>query len=384
MLGIVFTSCDEFDIKPDPIPNESPEVIWSQTYPVLNSAIGGVVVETSNGNFVVAGTTDEVNAYSHPNLFLLRTDSLGNEIWTQTIDLYLDYGFFKMLATSDGCFIVCCSESDNEEHLRFIILRKFDENGILLWRKSIEISDLQRLTDFIETSDGGFLFSAIINDNSVDTYNLSAIKTNSSGDLEWIAIHELDNYQYSRCAIEMDNGNLMICGKNEKESDSFHLINLILSPGGEFISTNSFTNINIYEINAATVSSSGDILITGSSISSLFLDAFIFKISPDNEMLFYNQYGGLYNESSYAIAATDDAGCLITGVTKSEGAGKEDIWIFKVDQFGAYQWRKAIGDKVNDSGNDIIVSKSGKYIATGTIYYPDTHFLAFLMCIDNK
>ena len=45
-------------------------------------------------------------------------------------------------------------------------------------------------------------------------------------------------------------------------------------------------------------------------------------------------YGGSEADNGFSIIQTTDGGFAITGYTESKGAGKEDIWVLKLDKDG--------------------------------------------------
>lgn len=74
--------------------------------------------------------------------------------------------------------------------------------------------------------------------------------------------------------------------------------------------------------------------------------------------------GGMGEEEGMSAIETPDKGFIIVGSTNSEGSGKLDGYIVKVDANGDEEWSQTYGGKKNDQFN-AIVEYNGNYAITG-------------------
>lgn len=75
--------------------------------------------------------------------------------------------------------------------------------------------------------------------------------------------------------------------------------------------------------------------------------------------------GGTNLDKGSFVLLTDDVGCLVTGYTKSYGAGEEDIWLIKVDENGEEIWNKTYGGKGSETGKAIETMGDNDYVIIG-------------------
>jgi hypothetical protein len=78
--------------------------------------------------------------------------------------------------------------------------------------------------------------------------------------------------------------------------------------------------------------------------------------------------GGPDSEGAKSIIQTTDGGYAVAGSTYSFGAGKEDVYVVKLDGSGNIQWTRTIGGGDEDVGRSIIQTTDGGYAVAGYTY----------------
>jgi hypothetical protein len=100
-------------------------------------------------------------------------------------------------------------------------------------------------------------------------------------------------------------------------------------------------------------------------------DVWVAKISATGSLLWQKSFGGTQQDFASCIQNTADGGFILTGEAFStdgdltDNKGNGDLWIIKLDANGNIQWQKNYGGNKYESGNNIIQTLDGGYIAAG-------------------
>jgi len=151
------------------------------------------IVEASNKEYVVAATN---------NVFKL--DSVGNLLWSNNFNFYEGSKVF-IIKTVDESFIVANTTLNPLE----ISLTKLTDNGDIEWENTFEESNPLTINGIIEDSEGDFLLVGTYNiDNSNKISYL--IKINDSGVKTWSKSYSFTDRTRGLSVIETFNGDYVM------------------------------------------------------------------------------------------------------------------------------------------------------------------------------
>ncbi len=120
----------------------------------LDTDIANCIRETNDGGYILAGNTWSYSAGSS-DLYLIRTDSRGDTLWTNSFGGdEVDFGE-SVDVTSDGGFIAA-GVTDSFGHFNLYLVRT-DSTGDSLWTMVIDGDELDWGYGVQQTDDGGFI-----------------------------------------------------------------------------------------------------------------------------------------------------------------------------------------------------------------------------------
>ena len=93
------------------------------------------------------------------------------------------------------------------------------------------------------------------------------------------------------------------------------------------------------------------------------------NLSAQPDTLWTKTFGGSDGDYGYSVQQTSDGGYIITGETKSYGAGSSDIWLIKTDGLGDTLWTRTFGGSHHDAGKSVQQTSDRGYFLTGYTRY---------------
>lgn len=152
------------------------DTLWTKTYGTEENEEGWSVDLTSDNGFVIAGWTTYINP-PHYSVYVVRTDSIGDTVWTRMYDLTDSINnseAYSVVQTNDGGFAVTGYKNSNA------LLLRIDSNGDTLWTKTYQEATTGRCIQ--NTNDGGFIIAGYL--GAVPSV-ASLLRTDSNGDTLW-------------------------------------------------------------------------------------------------------------------------------------------------------------------------------------------------------
>ncbi len=158
--GYIITGWIDFDasgpdvwlIKTDSLGNKE----WDKTFGGTNGDAGKCVQQTSDDGYVITG---ETRSYGEPtgDVWLIKTDSLGDKEWDKTFGcggMGTDIGY-SVQQTQDGGYVIA---GENAGGILWIL--KTDTSGDTLWTKILGNPDGYHIGWCVQqTTDGGYIIS---------------------------------------------------------------------------------------------------------------------------------------------------------------------------------------------------------------------------------
>ena len=195
---------DAYLVKTDALGN----IEWEKTFGGSDYDQAESVAQTTDGGYILVGATTSYDV--NGDAYLVKADALGNMEWEKTFG-GSDYDYARSVEqTTDGGYILV-GDTGSYNVNGDIYLVKTDALGNIEWEKIIDSSSWDDGFSVEQTTDGGYIIAGDTGCNDVngDAY---LVKTDASGNIEWEKTIGGSDYDCARSVQQTTDGGYIIAG----------------------------------------------------------------------------------------------------------------------------------------------------------------------------
>jgi hypothetical protein len=288
----------------------------SPTYGGTNYDDAYSVVQTSDGGYAIAGTTESYDI-GGGDFWLVKTDWAGNALWSKTYGGIGGDCAFSVVQTSDGGYALA-GYTGSYGVGGDMWLVKTDSAGTMLWSKTYGGTSEDRASSVVQTSDGGYAIAGTTISYGVGG-DFWLVKTDSAGAMQWNRPYGGTNWDYAYSVVQTSDGGYAITGYTKSYG----------------VGTPTYENV------------------------------YLVKTFADGTVAWNRTYGGTNYDGAYSVVQTVDGGYALAGSTSSYGAGRTDFWLVRTDLSGNALWNKTYGGAGWDEVYSMVQTGDGGYALAG-------------------
>jgi hypothetical protein len=314
-------------------------IVWQKTFGGTNNETISEVIETTEGDLIVAATTFSTISgnqtsgnHGSSDYWILKLDANGNEIWQKSFG---GTGFEQAKAisqisptryvlTGDSDSPISGDKTDICKGITDSWTILIDDNGNLLWDNTFGGNSLESSVDIEYFEASSEIIILCYSDSPI-----SADKTEANIGLSdsWILKLDLSGNLISQKTLGGIDDDVL-CSITKIGTDNFYLVGSSLSG------------------------------ISGNKTSSNYgsSDAWVVKMNLNLNVLEDNNYGGAGFDALNGLVITSDNQKLLLGASQSSNSfdvtestyGLWDCWILSVASDGTVNWSELIGGSSDD------------------------------------
>jgi Secretion system C-terminal sorting domain len=284
--------------------------------------------------------------------------------------------FKSVVSNPDGSHVIL-GDYQNATNNGDLLLMKTDTLGNVVWSTVIGNDSTEASQSLARTPDGGYVFAGDITDPlDYNKIKMEVGKVDSVGNIKWGSIFGgRDGNQSSGISV-LGNGKIIVAGKGTKDGDAFSSgYSLTLDQNGTpdngvFYKRGSFQDF----LSSAQQTSDGGVALGGSSWSSFsspsFYDPILLKLNSKGDTVWSRKYTIPNTQFAYLMRVTP-AGDFLLGGQVAVSDSYRGTFLMKANSKGDFKWFKGYTAFPNEEKYfqriyDIAPTKDG-YVAVGII-----------------
>jgi TolB-like protein len=371
-----------------------PETTWNRTYGGAGSDDAYAFQQTSDGGYIVAGSTNSSGAGGR-DFWLVRTGASGNHLWNKTYGGADDDEAYAVQQTGDGGYVMAgFTDSSGAGGYDFWLV-KTDSEGNHLWNKTYGGAGDEFGCSVQETSDGGYIIAGYTSTSNNLNNRFWIVKTDGNGYQQWNRTYAGIGGSRAFSVEETSDGGYIVAGYTDVPiadngywlvgvNDDFWLVKIDSAGNHQWNKTYGVTcydaPFNVSRERAYSVQETSDggyiiagetyywkLQIVGNDIKvSQVRDFWVVKTNGSGDHLWNKTYGGTGLDAAYSIQEMSEGGYIVGGSTSSYGAGGYDFWLVRIDADGNHLWNRTYGGANDDCAYCVKETSDGFVVAGWT------------------
>ena len=360
-----------------------PDTLWAKTYGGQYSDGARAVIEAADGGYVITGYTYSFG-YGLSDIYLLKTDSDGNVLWTNDFGgSNMEYAYDLCHSVEgDGYVIVGYTATFGNGSKDFYMI-KTDLSGNGIWAKMFGGEGVEIAKSIISTSDGNYIICGYRQDSISVEDDIYVVKVDQNGELIWEKTYGTEHSEMAEDVIETSDGNILIAGSsglydipgnNSGRNRDMYLLKIdhegnVLNEAIYWVMQG---NQGAYDDGYAVCENEyGEYYIVGgcSQESVEVMDIAVVKTDSDLNAIWKENFE--MNESSFydftraSVSSTSGGGILVCGSFKYAAILNNDLFLMKIDSAGNEEWSLYYGGDGSEAAYAIQQTQAGNLLIAG-------------------
>lgn len=346
---------------------EEGETIWSSIFGGDDIDGSQSVIATSDSHYVTVGQTFSFGA-GYSDVWMIKFGANGDSIWSRTFGGAADDWGSSVIETSNGNYLIAGTTEQYIGDTKDALLLLTDADGHLLWSRTYGGSGSEEANEVIETSDGGYLLTGYTTSTGTGWSDLWLLKTNSVGDSMWSRTYGWSYADEGFDLVETPDGGFLVVGiLSELTYNNYQFWIVKLNSNGDSLWSRSYGEAYKDEAFAVAKTTDGCYLAAGykgTTPQPSGYDGWVLKLDSNGDSLWSRSYGGSGMDWILTILELNGGDYLFAGTSVMPTTGY-DLWIMRMSPAGDSVWSGIYHNDTDDWANEILQTAHGDYLVAG-------------------
>ncbi|MDQ1257720.1 MAG: hypothetical protein QG656_2326, partial [Candidatus Hydrogenedentes bacterium] len=345
---------------------------WLHTYGGSESEYGYCAKETPDGGYVVAGST-WFNSAGQEDASFFKIDACGAEVWRRTFGGTWNDAAYSVIAV-DGGYVLAGSTWSFGAGGEDAYLTKTDSEGQQLWTNTFGGEGYDAVYGVLQTPEGGYLLAGESSSfgsgapGIFPIYDMYLVKTDAVGNEVWSRTFGGTNNDRAYSVALAADGGYVLAGSTWSSGAGESDVYLVKTDAeGNTLWERTYGGVGSEEAQCVLQTADGGHLLAGhtSSFGMGSYDVYWVKTDAAGNEEWAHTWGGPELELGLSAMQTEDGRYVLAGCTQSFGTGEEFACWIKTDTQGNLRWRRTFSGWHNAAAQNVLETSDGGYLFCG-------------------
>lgn len=324
------------------------------------------LVATADGGYLAVGYSESFGTDTDIDVYLVRTDADGNQLWAKVIDEGFREYANDVIALENGDFLIVGSAQKTAAESTDVYLIKVSAAGKQIWSRTYgKVNKNEEGQGIIKGIDGGYIIVGTTKDAATNNDDALVIKVDESGQEMWSKQYGGLKDEEGKAIAALNNGYVFVGSSDNVRPNSFDkdIIVYWIDTQGDTIRTKRHATDEKEVANDVIVTRDGFIVIAG--VINDDSDAFLLKLNAAGGIEKSTTIGGALGQEALGIVELPNGNFAVTGYTELTGVNLDVLFAIVDKNFNHITVSNLGQNNTPDWANDIVITKDGGFAIAG-------------------
>ncbi len=339
---------------------QGPSIQWTRQLGGMFEDEAYAILQTPDSCYIITGLSNYYACYSY-EVYLAKLDPEGNVIWEKFLgDQDIQEKGFDVKQTTDLGYIITGTSAPGGDEQVYLI--KTDSLGNVIWSRTYGGGWMDGGQSVQQTNDGGYIVTGWTRSFSSDM-QVYLVKIDSAGDTMWTRTYGGSDDDFGWSVLQANDNGFIVAGWTQTAypsgDDDYYLIKI--NALGDTLWTRSYGDDTTQDRACSiTETSDGGYIVSG--IGALY-NTWLMRMNSNGDSLWTKTYAPNCNT---VWELPGDNGFIVGG--SFEG----DMSLIRTDNDGELLWTESYGTRDLDYCNSVIIASDGGYVMVGKTFWGST------------
>jgi hypothetical protein len=190
------------------------DTIWTKSYPYFTIVSCDAVIQTTDGGYLLAGSKRDGSNWNlyKSDVYVIKTNTIGDTIWTKTYAGIGDDYIYSVLQTADGGYLMVGETESSGAGNKDVYVMKIDALGNVTWTQTYGGAHYDGGTSVIQTTGGGYLIAGYTQSSGAGNKDAYLVKIDATGNITWTQTYGGSNEDVANSVVETTDGGYLLAG----------------------------------------------------------------------------------------------------------------------------------------------------------------------------
>ena len=238
----------------------------------------------------------------------------------------------------------------------------------VVWDRTYGAGESEWASSVVALADGGLAVAGGTKSKGAGNWDMWVLRLDGSGNAVWERTFGGGEDDGADSVVALADGGLAVAGFTaSKGAGGGDMWVLRLNGSGNEVWDRTFGGGDLDLATSVVALADGGLAVAGRTTSKGAgkQDMWVLRLDGSGNVVWDRTFGGGEDDWATSVVALADGGLAVAGLTASKGAGNADMWVLRLNGSGNVVWDRTFGGSENDWASSVVALADGGLAVAG-------------------